>query len=96
VSFFFFEGLQLLEYAVRGEEVLNMDMVWEVVDLFRQAALLVRERALDLEMEAMALSDLGMVYDRVLKMKVRAKDCLMKTIELANTMVPRCFSGEGR
>lgn len=48
---------------MRDEESLNMDMVWEVVDWLRQASQLTRGQ--DLEMEAMALSDLGKVYHKV-------------------------------
>ena len=40
-----------------------MDMVWEVVDWLCRAAQLTRDH--DLEMEAMALSSLGKVYDKV-------------------------------
>ena len=40
-----------------------MDMVWEVVDWLRQAVQLTRDR--DIEMEALALSSLGKVYDKV-------------------------------
>ncbi|XP_070196958.1 uncharacterized protein [Littorina saxatilis] len=85
-------GEELLEYIIRDEEILNIDMVWEVVDCFSKAAMLTRDR--DLELEAMALSDMGKVYDQVLKMRERAKTCLMKVLELANTMVPRNFTGD--
>ncbi|KAK7108007.1 uncharacterized protein [Littorina saxatilis] len=85
-------GNELLDYVMRDEESLNMDMVWEVVDWLRQASQLTRGQ--DLEMEAMALSDLGKVYHKVLKMKERAKPCLMKAMELAHTMVPRTFIGD--
>ena len=56
-------GEELLEMVVLDEEILNIDMVWEVVDWLCQAAQLTRDR--DLEMEAVALSSLGMVYDQV-------------------------------
>ncbi|KAL8559222.1 hypothetical protein ACOMHN_040346 [Nucella lapillus] len=86
------KGEALLSQVICDEEVLNIDMIWEVVDSFRMAALMTRDR--DLEMEAMALSALGRVFDTVLKLKDRAKACLMKVLELANTMVPRDFTGE--
>lgn len=44
-------------------ENLDINMAWEVVDWYRNAALLTRER--DLELEAMALSALGRVYAKV-------------------------------
>nr|KAG5694170.1 hypothetical protein BaRGS_016016 [Batillaria attramentaria] len=80
-------GEELLVLVTQNEEDLNIDMVWEVVDWFRRAAMLTREH--DLEQEAMALSALGRVFDKVLKMKDRAKKCLTRVLELANTMVPR-------
>ena len=56
-------GEELLEKVVRDEEILNIDMVWEVVDWLSQAVQLTRDH--DLEMEAVALSSLGKVYDQV-------------------------------
>ncbi|KAK7479791.1 hypothetical protein BaRGS_00028971 [Batillaria attramentaria] len=64
-------GEELLVLVTQNEEDLNIDMVWEVVDWFRRAAMLTREH--DLEQE-------------VLKMKDRAKKCLTRVLELANTM----------
>ncbi|XP_076453844.1 uncharacterized protein LOC143288991 isoform X2 [Babylonia areolata] len=86
------KGEALLSHVIRDEEVLNIDVIWEVVDSFRLAAQLTRDR--DLEMEAMALSALGRVFDKILKLKDRAKACLMKVLELANAMIPRAFTGE--
>ncbi len=34
----------MLETTLEEEEELNMDMIWEVVDLYRQAILLTREK----------------------------------------------------
>lgn len=56
-------GEELLDSVIQDEEILNIDMVWEVVDWLCRAAQLTRDH--DLEMEAMALSSLGKVYDKV-------------------------------
>ena len=56
-------GEELLQMVVRDEEILNIDMVWDVVDWLCQATQLTRDR--DLEMEAVALSSLGKLYDQV-------------------------------
>ena len=56
-------GEELLNSVMQDGEILNIDMVLEVVDWLRRAAELTRGR--DLEMEAMALSSLGKVYDKV-------------------------------
>lgn len=56
-------GEELLDSVIQDEEILNIDVVWEVVDWLCRAAQLTRDH--DLEMEAMALSSLGKVYDKV-------------------------------
>jgi hypothetical protein len=56
-------GEQMLDYVIVNEEITNIDMIWEIVDWFRQAAILTR--GTDVELEAMALSRLGKVYDKV-------------------------------
>ncbi|KAL8559224.1 hypothetical protein ACOMHN_040348 [Nucella lapillus] len=82
----------LMMMAVHDAELQNIDMIWEVAELLRRAALMTRGR--DLEMDAMTLSALGRVFDKVLTQKDRAKACLMKVIELANTKVHMIFTGE--
>ena len=46
------------------------------------------------EMEAMAVSRIGGLYDKVLKLKSRAKDYFKLCMQLAVSMHPRNFSGE--
>ena len=53
----------LLDRYLYGDETLNMDMVWTCVDLYREAILLTKEK--DSEGEAIALSRLGSIYDKV-------------------------------
>jgi len=48
------------------------------------------------EVEAMAVSRLGELYDKVLKLKSRAKDYFKLCIQLAVSMQPRNFSGESK
>ena len=47
-------------------------------------------------MEAIAASRLGRLYDKVLRMKLRAKDYFKYSMELAGSMEPRNFSGESK
>ena len=84
----------MLEQVLKEEEDLNMDMVWAVVDWYKQAALLTREN--DVELEAIALSRLGKVYDSVLKMKAKAQENLKRSIQLAMSLHPRTFNSEGK
>ncbi|XP_025112284.1 uncharacterized protein LOC112575017 [Pomacea canaliculata] len=86
-------GDEILKMITFETEDLNINMVWEVIDWYHNAALLIRER--DLELEAMALYSLGRVYAKVLKLKYYAKLYLMKAFELINVMVPRtCLNEE--
>ncbi|XP_013385178.1 uncharacterized protein LOC106155077 isoform X2 [Lingula anatina] len=86
-------GDEILQGILLNEEDLNISMIWEVVDWYRRAVLLTRE--LEVEMEAIALSRIGKVFDKVLKMKVKAKESYMRCIHLALSMYPRTFSDQG-
>ncbi|XP_053374407.1 uncharacterized protein LOC123532262 [Mercenaria mercenaria] len=85
-------GDALLEKVLMDEETLNIDMVWEVIDWYKNAILKVRD--IDMKQEAMALHKIGVVYDKVFKIKFRAKIYLKKALELAQSMVPQCFASE--
>ena len=57
-----FEGDSLLAKDLQEQETLSTDMVWSVVDFYKQAATLCRDK--DLEQEAIAYSRLGRVYGK--------------------------------
>ncbi|OWF51011.1 hypothetical protein KP79_PYT19606 [Mizuhopecten yessoensis] len=86
-------GDELFEQTIKGDEMVNMDMVWDVVDWFKVAVLRTRERT-EMEQEAIAASRLGKIYDKVLKMKDKAKEYVMRSIQLAHSMHPRTFNSE--
>ena len=88
------QGDDLLDQILKNEEDLNVDMVWEVCDWYKQASILTREN--DVEMEAIALSRLGHVYDRVLKMKAKASENFKRAIQLALSLHPRTFNSESK
>ena len=85
-------GDDLFSSVLCDEDNLNVDMVWEVVDWYKQAILLTREK--DVEFEAIGHSRLGRVYDQVLKLKIKAKENFMRCLELVNSMYPRVFTSE--
>ncbi|CAH1782055.1 unnamed protein product [Owenia fusiformis] len=87
-----YTGDELFRHITLDEEEVNIDMVWEVVDWYKKSILQTRE--IDLEREAIALSKLGNVYDRVLKLKSYAKRNYMRCMELVNTLHPRTFYGQ--
>ncbi|XP_060592614.1 uncharacterized protein LOC132747295 [Ruditapes philippinarum] len=84
----------LLDKVLKEEETLNMDMIWEVMDWYKNAIL--RARDVDMKQEAIALYKIGIVYDKVFKLKFRAKTYLKKSLELAQSMTPRIFTSEGK
>ena len=73
-------------------EGFDVDIVWQAIDYFRESIVLIR--GLDLELEAKCLTKLGLVYHNVLLDKTRAKEVLMRAIQLAQTLEPRNFNEE--
>lgn len=84
------QGNQLLEVALQEEEELDMNLIFEVIDWYKQAVVLARE--VDIEQEAIAESRLGVVYDKVLKITLRAKAYFTHSFELAESLKPRMFT----
>ena len=82
-------GRQILDTATQQEEELNVELIWDVIDWYKQATILARE--LDIEQEAIALSYLGYVYDKVLKIQSKAKAYYMRCLQLADSLKPRTF-----
>lgn len=83
-------GDELLETHIEDDEDLNMDLIYTVIDNYRQCMVLTR--GIEVEVEAIALSRLGKVYDQVLKMKHRARECFQMCINTAHTLAPRNFA----
>ena len=86
-------GDELLERATRYYETVDINMVWEIIDWYKQAILLARE--LDIEQEAIAMQRIGRVYAKVLKFKPQAKEYYKRAIQLAVSMAPRIFTACG-
>ena len=84
------QGDQLLKMALTEEEELEMTLIFEVIDWYKQAVMLARE--VEIEQEAIAESRLGVVYDKVLKMSLRAKAYFTHSFKLAESLKPRVFT----
>ncbi|ESO96147.1 hypothetical protein LOTGIDRAFT_231852 [Lottia gigantea] len=85
-------GDNMFQAAMTEEEVLNMDMIYDVLDWYRQAITLTRDK--DVLLEAIAHCRLGKIYQKVLKLDDRARVYYAKCIELANTLIPRTIHQE--
>ncbi|KAK3603653.1 hypothetical protein CHS0354_017369 [Potamilus streckersoni] len=85
-------GDNIFQTILMDEELLNVDMVWEVIDWYKDSILQARD--LDIKLEAISLSRLGTVYNRVLKIQFKAKEYLKKSIELAQSLRPMDVTSE--
>ncbi|KAL5007138.1 hypothetical protein ScPMuIL_015944 [Solemya velum] len=86
-------GDGLLVHVLRDEENLNVDMVWEVIDWYKKSVLQTRE-VTEVEQEAISLARIGKVYGKILKMKEKSKEYLMRAVQLALSMHPRTFNND--
>ena len=75
---------------LRNQETINFDFIWDLVDMFKQCTLLVREQ--DLEQEAIGLSRLGKVFDELLKLPDKAKGYYRRSFHIATALFPRTFN----
>ena len=68
-------------------------MAWDILDGYKKAVLLTDE--LEVEIEATAISRIGSLYDKVFKLKSKARESFKAAIALALSMHPRTFSNDG-
>ena len=86
------QGNQLLEVAYQEQEELDMILVFEVIDWYKQAVVLSKE--IDIEQEALADSCLVVVCDKVLKITSRAKAYFTTSFELAESLKTHIFTSQ--
>lgn len=82
----------LLDKTINDAEDLDVTAIWQVIDFYTESIVLTREN--DVEQEAISLSKLGVLYHKVLLQKGRAKEVLMKVLQLAQSLQPRNLSEE--
>jgi len=68
----------------------NLDMMWQIADMYKEAALLTREK--DMESEAIALSRLGRLFDKVFLVRTKAHEYYRQALDLAMALKPRDLS----
>jgi len=78
--------LLFTEY-VHGAEDLNMDMMWDILDMYKDAVLKTQER--DVENEALAVSRMGRMFEKIFKMKCKGHSYYRRAFDLAQTLLPR-------
>ena len=85
-------GDEMFEKAVKSAEELSMEMVWDAVDQYHNSLLLARDQ--EVEQEAIACSRLAKVFDGVLKIQAKTELYVKRTIELAESLMPRNLHSE--
>ena len=70
------QGGQLLSVALLNDDTPNMNLVFEAMDWFKNAALKARE--FDLEQEAIACHHIGRIFEKIIKLTGRAKEYYMQ------------------
>ena len=83
----------LFRAHIFGEEVVNFDFVWDVIDMFKHAVILTREK--DAEQEAISLSRMGKMFESVVKLPDKAKEYYKRSFQLALSLHPRTFNIKG-
>ena len=83
---------QLLETYIYDVEDLDVNAIWQVIDYYTESVVLTREN--DVEQEAISLTKIGILYHKVLLQKRRAKEVLMRVLQLAQSLQPRNLSQE--
>ena len=70
------QGGYLLTIALLNDESTNMDLVFEALDWFKNASIMAR--GFDLEQEAIACHHMGSIFEKIIKLKGRAKEYYMQ------------------
>jgi hypothetical protein len=80
----------LLKECLNSHEELNFDLIWDVIDWFKDA--IVKMRGKDIESEAEISSDLGYVYGNILKLKEKSKNYFHISWHLIDSLRPKVFT----
>lgn len=74
-------------YMNDDEEKSNFEIMWDILDMYKAAALQCREK--DLENEAIAISRQARLFDQVFKLRSKAKAYYKQSMNLAQTLFPQ-------
>jgi hypothetical protein len=80
----------LLTKTLRDEESINFESIWEIVDWYKDSIIKTRDH--DLECEAEVSSDLGYVYDKILKNVKLSKKYFKHAWDLAESLKPKILT----
>ena len=80
----------LLRKCIAENEHLNIDLLFDIIDRFRDS--IIKTRNKDIECEAEVSSELGRIYDEVLKIKEKGKEYYQNSFHLAESLKPKVFT----
>jgi hypothetical protein len=83
---------RMVEEAVMENETLAIDLVWQGIDLYKEAEKLSREK--DIESEAISKCSIAAIYRDVLKLKGAAKRYFSEAFALCQALWPKAFHTE--
>lgn len=82
----------LYDKAINQAENLDLELIWDSIDLYREA---IRKTAnKDLEIEAEILCKIGTIYEFVLRLMEKSKECYMACFNLAESLKPKMFTNK--
>lgn len=81
---------KLLKECINNYEEINFDMIWDIIDWYKDA--IIKMRGNDIEIEAEISSDLGYIYDEILKLKDKAKTNYQNSWHLVDSLRPKVFT----
>ena len=82
-----FQADDLFNTYVNESEEINFEMMWEILDMYKDAALKTREK--DIENEALAISRQGRIFDKIFKIRPKAHSYYRAAFDLAQCLFPR-------
>jgi hypothetical protein len=80
----------LLDLFINYEERLDIEKVWDTIDMYRVAIMKTKDK--DLELEAEILSIIGLIYDKVLKIESKSRAYYYDCFNLCESSHPKTFN----
>ncbi|XP_065669879.1 uncharacterized protein LOC124817936 isoform X2 [Hydra vulgaris] len=78
--------------CINESESVDIELAWNAIDMYRVAIKATATK--DIELEAEITSIIGVIYEKILLIKERAKQCYMHALDLAESMKPKLFTAE--
>ena len=82
----------LYHKAINETEDLDLELIWDSIDLYREAIRKAVNK--DLEIEAEILSKIGTIYENVFKINEKSKEYYMACFSLAESLKPKIFTNK--